>query len=542
MFSAQLISSLLRAAQPNPSSQSLTFIVGQVLRGEVAQILPDQSAVIKFGSMNVHAKIETALELGQKSWFQVQSQNHPITLKMLPASKDFSSNEGKQDIPSLLSFFGMKKGAVQEQILQFFIQQKLPMEKKMMQQLPALVQELGGRTEDNLRAIQMAIHKNVPVTKETIQSIRTFLFDAPLHQQMQEVMKLLPEKQAQLIKSLLSEVSEPMPMNGREVLSNFLKTLGVQNEKDLVSSLLKNIIAPPKENLSPSTLGSQTNQTQASQTQTNQTQASQIQASQIQASQTQASQTQASQIQANQNTANLASQTIAANNETQSSANNEKTEIGRGPNPQNQTSEAHRGSLQQQGNSIEIKGNELNQAKSIENVKFQLQQMLTDPLIATEVKEKAQNLIHHITGQQLFLHHDSEQGPFYQLLFQLPFILQQQEKTLYGTIEGRKNNKGEIDRENCRMIFYLQLQSLGETCVDVQIINSYVSITIFNEKQQREWLGEMKEKLSSALDKLNYTLSSLIWKESIPAKASLQRTNHPYYHASKTTGGVDIRL
>jgi hypothetical protein len=440
MFNAQLISSLMKGIQPT-SSHVLSLTPGQVLMGEVTKILPDQSALVRFGSMQIHAKLNAALEVGQKSWFQVQPVSDPITLKILPVQPQ-RQQASEDNLGSLLRFLGLKSGKLEEQLVRFFLQEKLPLTKPILHKSLEYLQQMG-KQEQTLPAIQMVLHKGWPLTKEIVQAVRTFLFEPPLQQKITELLPLLPQAQSKTLQALFTQMPESKSSLassqnetlGTNLVRSFFQLLGLGNEKELVTKLI----------------------------------------------------------------------------------GFEKADL-----PQIQQTQ--------------------------QNMKFQLQQLLNDPTLSAQAKERMEALVSHITGQQLFMSTDGNQGPFHQLLFQFSFPLNKQFETIYGQIEGKKNNKGQIDPENCRLVFYLQLSSLGETCVDVNIRSKTVSITIFNEHQHKEWLHEIKPTLSDSLQGLGYSLSSLSWKEA--SQGPLQSKDQGQGNTSQRNPyslrqqyqGVDIRI
>lgn len=453
MFNAQLISSLMKGIQPS-ASHVLSITPGQVLMGEVTKILPDQSAMVRFGSMQIHAKLDAALEVGRKSWFQVQPISDPITLKILPVQPQ-RQQASEDNLGSLLRFLGLNSGKIEEQLVRFFLQEKLPLTKPILHKSLEFLQQMG-KQEQTLPAIQMVLHKGWPLTKEVVQAVRTFLFEPPLQQKITELLPLLPQTQRNTLQTFFTQerdqsfgrptqqtdvtfpssksslASSQNETQGTNPLRSFFQLLGLGNEKELVTKLIGFEKADQP------------------------------------------------QIQQNQ-----------------------------------------------------------------QNMKFQLQRLLNDPTLSVQAKERMEALVSHITGQQLFMSTEGNQGPFHQLLFQFSFPLNQQFDTIYGQIEGRKNTKGQIDSENCRLLFYLQLSSLGETCIDVHIRSKMVSITIFNEHQYKDWLHEMKPKLNDALQGLGYSLSSLNWKE--PSHGPLQDKGQGVpqrnpYSLRQPYQGVDIRI
>ena len=46
---------------------------------------------------------------------------------------------------------------------------------------------------------------------------------------------------------------------------------------------------------------------------------------------------------------------------------------------------------------------------------------------------------------------------------------------------GRMKDNGKIDANYARVLFYLQMASMQETVIDMQVQNRVVTVTVFNE-------------------------------------------------------------
>jgi hypothetical protein len=80
--------------------------------------------------------------------------------------------------------------------------------------------------------------------------------------------------------------------------------------------------------------------------------------------------------------------------------------------------------------------------------------------------------------------------------------------------EGHKREDGQLDASYCRILFYLTLERLEETIVDLQIQNRVVTISIFNEKAKPKILLELLyPALKKALGEYDYQLLSVSWKQ-----------------------------
>lgn len=407
MFTSHLASSVLNGFKP-VQAQSVVLTAGQVLQGEVVRVVRGQTAVVQFGSMQLEARLETPLFAGQRSWFQVQNMANPIVLKVLAIPSE-GQQTPQNDLTSLSHLFGLKSNRQNEQLLQFFVQEKLPMNRQTLQQTQSALSSLG-HSRETFAALQQVITRGWPLTETTIGAVRAFLFDAPLFQQMEQVRPQLSAPQQQALLPFSSSL--PLFDESRQsLIREFFQQLGLQNEQHM-----------------------------------------------------------------------------------------------------------HR-------------------SEHINNLKQHLQQMLIHSNLTTTARQGIESMVQHITGQQLFFNLEGQSSPFYQLLFQLPIQHENRINEFYGHLEGQKDAKGEVDAKNCRIIFYVQLQELGEMCIDVHVYHQNVSITIFNKYPLQSWLKEYKPILGEALNGFGYTLTGLGHKGIEKVKKPFSPNEFPQHHQ-----GVDIRI
>ncbi|MBU9720300.1 MULTISPECIES: hypothetical protein [Bacillaceae] len=145
-------------------------------------------------------------------------------------------------------------------------------------------------------------------------------------------------------------------------------------------------------------------------------------------------------------------------------------------------------------------------------------------------------ILNRLTALQLL---SNEEGPILHTIFQIPIMLGGEYRDWTIQWVGKRKKNGEIDEEHCRIIFFLDLEFLQETVIDVQIQTKIVSLIIYNEQQkplelQAYWHMLLKRNLAVH----DYTLSSIQWKNP-EEKSTLKKvtTTHDY-----STQGVDIRI
>ncbi|MFJ7970781.1 hypothetical protein [Psychrobacillus sp. NPDC096389] len=170
-------------------------------------------------------------------------------------------------------------------------------------------------------------------------------------------------------------------------------------------------------------------------------------------------------------------------------------------------------------------------------LKPQLVELLQNQAISTSVREGAETLLNRMNGLQIL---SGENGLQHQLLMQVP--LEFLGKKMDATLEwnGRMKEDGKIDSDFARIMFYLKLETLDETVVDMQVQNRIVTITVYNNDAQLQQLANtFKSALKEGLLSVGYTLSGVFTKtfeEQQLASKVLPKV------ASKEIQGVDIRI
>ncbi|MFS0782323.1 hypothetical protein [Bacillus sp. 1P06AnD] len=158
------------------------------------------------------------------------------------------------------------------------------------------------------------------------------------------------------------------------------------------------------------------------------------------------------------------------------------------------------------------------------------------------VKEHAEQLLNKITGQQIL---SNQTGPLQHFFMQIPFSFGHFRSDVSMQWSGRESSNGEIDPSFCRVLFYLDLEHLNETVIDMVVQNRVMKIEIKNEhanvlkKISSPYMKICKEKL----EEIGYKVSGVSFEEpandfSIQDQVDLGKLleGQPSYN------GVDIRI
>lgn len=173
-----------------------------------------------------------------------------------------------------------------------------------------------------------------------------------------------------------------------------------------------------------------------------------------------------------------------------------------------------------------------------QQIKPQLLALLQDVQTPAAIKDAAELVMARLNGMQLT---SGENGHQHQLVMQVPlnFFGKKMDATLQWN--GRMKEDGKIDANFARILFYLNMETLQQTVIDMQVQNRVVTINIYNDMPNLDSAAtSLKGTLKSGLLEKDYTLSGLFIKpfakheEKTVTKLSNQQEDEQ--------GGVDIRV
>jgi len=155
-----------------------------------------------------------------------------------------------------------------------------------------------------------------------------------------------------------------------------------------------------------------------------------------------------------------------------------------------------------------------------------------------QAKDIAEQLLHKITAQQLL---SQNTGHVQHFITQFPFSFGTFQTEITMQWSGRKKADGEIDPAFCRVIFYLDMENMKETIIDLVVQNRIMKLTIYNEHAtslkdiSRAFIPVVKDSLAE----LGYQVSAVTFQEP-GIKQEKNKVNKMY--EPSTYYGVDLKI
>lgn len=150
------------------------------------------------------------------------------------------------------------------------------------------------------------------------------------------------------------------------------------------------------------------------------------------------------------------------------------------------------------------------QMQQHESLKSALLSLVASDDIPPAMKETAQQLVQQITGQQLLLTPERNSSVLTHVTMFIPLHNEDGSQTASVHIQTRRGRKGELDASNCRLLFNLSMKTLGDTMVDVHVMDKIVSLNLWNDHPAISTLAESSRlEITESLQQAGYQLSSL---------------------------------
>lgn len=159
----------------------------------------------------------------------------------------------------------------------------------------------------------------------------------------------------------------------------------------------------------------------------------------------------------------------------------------------------------------------------------------------TQTSERLQSFVHLLNGLQLQSIYETNH--FVYASIAIPGEKLYLNHDIQLEFESKKTPDGKINPDFCRIIFILDLSHLRKTMIDMQIQNRIVSLTIFNDDQSiKDYCKVWQPLLKEGLENLNYQLSNITVKPFSNQEKTVSHTETKYTKHTISHEGIDYRI
>ena len=560
------IQQLFRNMRPIKVNVSQRMQAGQILRASIGKIFPQGQALSRIGNQQLIAQLETALAVGKSYYFQVMKQDGEVLhLRVL------SESEGKpeENIKNLLKHFNLKETKRSLNFLRSLIDYEIPFQRQQLHQSIQLLDKVAHERDAEPIIKQMLLRK-MPFTENVFYSLQR-VNNEQLSSLLRDFNDTLLQPERSLPPSLIGVREQiqnefqnvyQMLFQGKDDLS-LLNRLQIHPEQFLFqrgvtnSIIPNNIVQYVNEQVIPlleneSILIQQAKQILQNLDHTFSTRNQSTQPTLVSTVIQSVHQNLLPLLSRNHQTT-IASLlplntsegidllsirtflTTLSDKHTYVKLNNFLQAFNANM-PKQQFLYLAKQFMQQIGVTYEHDLVHNLDRMSDNTLKAQLIQLLASPDQVNQ--EQISKLLQFINGVQI--QSVQETGHFLQanmIVLGEPFGFN---KDIHINIESRKREDGKIDPKFCRILFYLDLASLQETVIDMNVQNEFVSITVFNEfpNRLREVAKPLENSLKEGLEAIQYKLSKVSY---LPFKEQIQNKKD-YSFENQSFEGIDYRI
>ncbi len=567
-------SSVMRA-----DSRPFTLQKGQMVHGQIKTLFPGQLAEVQIGNERIIAKLEVPLKAGDAYYFQVHTAEPEFQLKIVAGPTGKTGDSGEQ-LTKLIEAMQLSKTTEMKALLSFIMKHKIPMNQEGLLQAESFLKTVPHTMRQAaFAAIQKTAERQLPFTETVFRA----LFDAQSKEGFQPLLGALKEALVgdttvapatkQAIIASLSEMNRPFTEAvSNALLGNMTGMLLDRSERPDMRFAIVQLLK--KEGLLPATTSlANLSQVLLTMAEKNLPENFQNVAKNIEGHSTGPSSNEAVTQMIRKLAENAIATPFRTNEEGKASLSalfglKNGSEIAERLTSFLRTvGHSNHAALQPLLQSAEttvanaVEGTAMKDAmqtvirslgfnyeavlgeqdadisRLMESLKPQLLALMQDENVSQAVRNQAELVISRLNGTVLL---SGETGVQHQLVTQIPleFFGNRIDATLQWN--GKMKEDGKIDPEFARILFYLELNSLQETVIDMQVQNRIVSITVYNADSILQSISApLQKKLKEGLEVAGYQLSGVFFKAFSPE----EKNDQPF--ASQPVirrEGVDLRI
>lgn len=605
----QLVRAWLGGARAE-SVKTLELRIGQIVRGTVLQLLADSEAIVSIGGAKLRARLEAPLQPGQSAWLQVMPESgQSVVLKTVPPSQLPFADQTAGDI---LAQLRLKDTAENRQLVQWMQKEGIPLTRSNVRMLLEVQRHAPADADRTawLRAASTALSRQLPVTPQTVAALHQIMHGPPLPQllndlasRLQEALRMLPEgapsrallqQGARLVASVgqaldgFSQAAPPSgtaPSHAAPSAANAAPSGGAPAFA-APTQTAEAATAPPASarpaaapTAAPPAMPADAGSAGASM----RTFADSAAVSRPVAQQPAAPTAPGHPAAPPQGAASTAGATMprtdgfAASSTAPVASESvhpdgrfvaDERSAGRAP-AQFPTADASKPWLLRFLKTLGVDTESLlagpggfpdarpdggtGSPAALDNLKTWLLQTAARDDTPPALRESVQQMLQHVTGQQLLLSADRG-AAFNHLTLVVPFSPQSGDPPATIHIQSRTTGKrGRLDSDNCRLLFDLSMRHLGDTLIQVDVFDRSVSMQVWNDHPMLPiWINEARPQVAEALDRMGYRMVQ--WGCSPfpemkaehdaeqPAPEAALASGRNSFFAPKPYKGVDVRV
>ncbi|MBS4172501.1 hypothetical protein [Bacillus sp. FJAT-49736] len=541
------IMNTLQQLNINQPTAALSFQKGKIFFGTVKNIYPNDFALVQIGKQNLLAQLEAAITNGESYWFQVDSDEGDIQLKLLS-----KQDQGGSNISAILKHLALPPTKENTEITSFLSKEQLPFNKDTILKINNLLAH-NNNTKQSLNVIRIMLTKGFPLTESVFKS----LLAADNPERIQNKIQLLEH---QLIKEEQTPAVQALQKSIFSLKESALKPLAIKLIQLLTEETHSNneVRQPLAINILQK-MGVKLEEPSFSQSNPNENQKQQLPVPQH------LPEMKPIVLEENRKNQELFGQRTISPKLVDAAVDLLEKYMSKDMKQDfrlftEQEKDFFKGILESIKQSFSGKES-LYQFKEItkslgifyesqilqplaehnqveESLKPSLIKFLQESNHSSPIRDTAEALVNKMNGQQI---QSYDNGPMQHLHYEIPINLFGYHTNVKMQWSGKKTEDGKIDPNYCHVLFFLDLEHIHETVVEMKVQNRVITVNVYNESTAiKDKANELTSLLKGGLEKIHYQLSAVhfIKKDNNPLTANREKMNT----LNKSYTGVDIRV
>lgn len=487
---------------------------GQLIHGRVEKLFPNNMALVRLGAMKMTAQLEAAISVMENHWFEVVGNNKGDVELRVVEHKGNGATQGSDSLRGLLQQFHLSETKPNLQLLQFFLSKNIPFTKEHLITASHLLKETKDITK-GLQAFEQLMKKELPLTEGTFKAMMAVQGSKGITAELNQLSSFLNKdtiptteavtKLKGMISTLQGELTQGQT---KQIISELIKVLGSKSTnqalKESSFQLLQQIGIIPKaqqpidsiQGMAKAFNGNQDLLTKLDSFAHATVES--LSSQEINKASKMINEILHSSLNASKDQYSLLKQVIEHTN--QKPVNFENGQEVKMMLKQMITSLG----LEYES-SLEGSKTELIPTEKLESLKPILMKAMSELGV---MGKELEPLLNKLTGIQL--QSLESNSPMQQIMMNIPLSLGTKQTELTLQWNGRKDKDGKIDPGYCRILFYLDLEHIEETIIDMQVQNRIVTITLMNDSRGLEPIvTSFEDQLKDQLTQMNYKLSAI---------------------------------
>lgn len=562
---SQMMRSFLGEAS-SADTRAVELKVGQVVRGVILQVMENNEALVQINGVQVRAKLELPLQVGQSAMLQVQPQSSGalVMLKQVEPGQVGLPDDTFKEWAKQLALPEQKWAA---QIVKDLRKEGVILNRDVAQafQQAASAMSAGGDAEQWMQSAAATFKRGLPMTGATVGAMQQVMFGRSTHELLETLQQQITSftsvsdegtvetkaatQAAARVQALLTEGLELLrgvTAESGAARSGEAVTKDIMTAKQLNTQIVKTDL--PQATAAPAAMSEDEAPDQQANPQAARALASQssqpnwlgqmmkwmgvdheLQLAKVFTADTQLNQqAPASQPATTETAAKPATVTSASAPPLQTpivEANSKEAAptVMLAKPAEFETADSQQARLPDQKHMVEraalavlstvadsIPMTDSSPPAQQESLKSALLVLVSSDHTPPALKETAQQLVQQITGQQLLLTPERNSSVLTHVTMFIPINNADGKQTASVHIQTRRGRKGELDASNCRLLFNLSMNTLGDTMVDVNVMDKIVSLNLWNDHPAIASLAEgSRNEIAASLQQAGYQLLSL---------------------------------